>query len=118
MCDTMSGSERCPQSFQERASCEESAALSEELADLQGSPDEEIRKLTELFRTDCRPPTFKRQPNLQERLSVSNVRTRQTRHSKRTRNSYCVPRSSLWRLFSRIAVGRSPILKRLDALSE
>ena len=102
----------------EKAGCEEWTALSEELADLQASPDEEIRRLTELFRTDCRPPALKRQPNLQKRLSVSNVRTSQTRHWKRTRNSSCVPRSSLWRLILRIAVGRSPILKRLDALSE
>ena len=40
----------------EKAGCEERAALSEELADLQASRDEEIRRLTELFRTGCRPP--------------------------------------------------------------
>ena len=66
--------------------------MSEELADLQASRDEEIRRLTELFRTGCRPPALKSQPNLQERLSVSNERTSQT-HWKRTRNSSCVPRS-------------------------
>ena len=110
---TMSGPERAVASLsREKAGCEEWAALSEELADLQASPDEEIRRLTELFRTGSRPATLKRQPNLQERLSVSNVRTSQTRHWKRTRNSSCVPRSSLWRLLSRIAVRRSPILRR------
>ena len=109
---TMCGPERAVASLsREKAGCEE-------LADLQASPDEKIRRLTELFRTGSRPATLKRQPNLQERSSVSNVRTSQTRHWKRTRNSSCVPRSSLWRLFSRIAVRRSPILKRLDALSE
>ena len=72
--------------------------MSEELADLQARPDEEIRRLTELFRTGSRPATLKRQPNLQGRLSVSSVKTSQTRHWKRTRNSSCVPRSSLWRL--------------------
>ena len=103
----------------EKAGCEEWAALSEELADLQSSPDEEIRRLTELFRTGCRPPTLKRQPNLEERSSVSNVKTSQTRHWKRTRNSSCIPRSSLWRLLSRIAVmEKSNLEKRLDALSE
>ena len=102
----------------EEAGCEEWAALSDELADLQASPDEEIRRLTELFRTSCRPPTLKRQPNLQERLSVSNVKTSQTRHGRGHGTVPCVPRSSLWRLFSRIAVRKSPILKRLDALSE
>ena len=35
----------------EKAGYEECAALSEELGDLQESPDEEIRRLTELFRT-------------------------------------------------------------------
>ena len=110
---TMYGPERAVASLsREKAGCEEWAALSEELADLQPSPDEEIRRLTELFRTGCRPPTLKRQPNLQERSSVSNVKTSQTRHWKRTRNSSCVPRSSLWRSLSRIAVRRSPILRR------
>ena len=95
-----------------RQVCEEWAALSEDLAGLQASPDEETRRLTELFRTGSRPATLKRQPNLQERSSVSNVKTSQTRHWKRTRNSSCVPRSSLWRLHARIAVRRSPILRR------
>ena len=100
------------------AGCKERAALSEELADLQASPDEEIRRSTELFRTGSRPATLKRQPNLQERSSVSNVRTSQTRHWKRTRNSACAPRSSLWRLLSRIAVKeKSNLEKKLDALS-
>ena len=114
----MSGAERAVASLsREKAGCEECAALSEELADLQASPDEEIRSLTELFRTGCRPPTLKRQANLQERSSVSNVRTSQTRHWKRTRNSSCVPRSSLWRLLSRIAVKeKSNLEKKLDAL--
>ena len=107
---TMSGSERAVASLsREKAGCEEWAALSEELADLQASPEEETRRLTELFRTGA---TLKRQPNLQERSSVSNVKTSQTRHWKRTRNSSCVPRSSLWRLLSQIAVRRSPILRR------
>ena len=88
----MSGAERAVASLsREKAGCEEWAALSEELADLQASPDEQIRRLTELFRTGCRPPTLKRQPNLQERLSASNVKTSQTRHWKRKRNSSCVP---------------------------
>ena len=113
----MSGAERPVASLsRKKAGCEEWAALSEELADLQASPDEEIRRLTELFRTSCRPPTLKRQPNLQERLSVSNVKTS---HWKRPRNSSCVPRSSLWRLLSRIAVKeKSNLEKRLDAFSE
>ena len=34
-----------------KAGYQEWAALSEELGDLQASPDEEIRRLTELFRT-------------------------------------------------------------------
>ena len=72
----------------EKAGCVEWAALSEELADLQASPDEEIRIWTELFRTGSRPATHKRS-------SVSNVRTSQTRHWKRIRNSSCVPRLSL-----------------------
>ena len=67
--------ERCRSLSREQAGCEEWAALSEELADLQASSDEETRRLTDLFRTGCRPPTRKRQPNLQERSSVSNVKT-------------------------------------------
>ena len=82
------------------------------MADLQASPDEEIKRLTELFRTGPRPATLRRQPNPQVRSSVLNVRTSQTRHWKKTRNSSCVPRSSLWRFLSRITVRRSPILRR------
>ena len=93
----MFGPERAVASLsREKAGCEEWAALSEKVADLQASPDEEIRRLTDLCRTGCRPHTLK----------------------GKSRNSSCAPRPSLWRLFSRIAVRRSPNLKRLDALSE
>ena len=52
---TMSGSKRAVASLsREKAGCEEWAALSEELADLQASPDEETRRLSELFRTGCK----------------------------------------------------------------
>ena len=49
---TMSGFERAVASLsRKKAGCEEWAALSKELADLQGSPDEEIK----LGRTGSRP---------------------------------------------------------------
>ena len=51
---------RCRQSLHKEGRSREWAASSEELADLQASLDEEIRRLTELFRTGCRPPMLKR----------------------------------------------------------
>ena len=116
----MSGPERAVASLsREKAGCEEWAALSEELADLQASPDEEIRSLTELFRTGSRPATLKRQPNLQERLSVSNVRTSQTRHWKRTRNSSLRTKiESMEVAFADRCEEKSNLEKRLDALRE
>ena len=120
VCGTMSGSERPVASLsREKAGCEEWAALSEELADLQASPDEEIRRLTGLFRTGCRPLTLKRQPNLEERSSVSNVKTSQTRHLEEDTEQFLRTKiESMEVAFADRCEEKSNLEERLDALSE
>ena len=116
----MSGPERAVASLsREKAGCEEWAALSEELADLQASPDEEIRRLTELFRTGSRPATLKRQPNLQERLSVSNVKDKSDSPLEEDTEQFLRTKiESMEVAFADRCEEKSNLEKRLDALSE
>ena len=93
--------------------------MSEELAELQTSPDEEIRRLTELFRTGCRPPTLKIQQNIPREIECLECEDKSDSPVEEDTEQFLRTKiESMEVAFADRCEKKSNLVKRLDALRE
>jgi len=115
----MSGPERAVASLsREKAGCEERAALSEELADLQASSDEEIRRLTEL--TEQLQATYTQETN-ELRREIERLEREDKSDSQLEEDTEQLLRAKIESMevaFADRCEEKSNLEKKLDALSE